>query len=46
MFAAWEKIVESASDTYLDLFRCGIILSGYDLPKGLFSINFVKNGVE
>jgi predicted O-methyltransferase YrrM len=46
MFAAWEKIVESASDTYLDLFRCGIILSGYELPKGLFSINFVKNWSE
>jgi len=40
MFAAWKRITSSATDTYLDLFRCGIILSGYDLPQGLFSINF------
>lgn len=46
MYRAWKKITSSTAETYLDLFRCGVILSGYELPKGLFSINFVKNGVE
>lgn len=44
MYRAWKKITGTDnSKTYLNLFRCGVILSGYDLPGGKFSINFVNN---
>lgn len=43
MYKAWKNIVNSGQNTYLDLYRCGVVMSGYDLPAGLFTLNFVNN---
>jgi len=44
MSNAWEKICEQNSEkTCFNLFRCGIVFSGYDLVTGVFPINFVNN---
>ena len=44
MYRAWKQITKSGnSKTYLNLFRTAIVFSGYDLPAGNFTINFVNN---
>lgn len=45
MYKAWKTIVNSGKNTYLDLYRCGVVMSGYELPVGLFTLNFVNNQV-
>lgn len=46
MFKAWQIIKRlDNSSTYLDLFRMGIVISGYDIPKGFFTINFVNKEI-
>jgi predicted O-methyltransferase YrrM len=46
MHNAWEKIVNmDKSKTYLNLFRSGLVFSGYDMPTGEYPINFVNNQI-
>ncbi len=46
MCLAWKKItLMDNTKTYLNLFRCGVIVYGFDLPAGNFSINFVNNQI-
>jgi predicted O-methyltransferase YrrM len=44
MYKAWKLICEmDHSKTYLNLFRLGVVFSGFELPAGNFPINFVNN---
>ncbi len=43
MHSAWQEIVKTnKNSTCLNLFRCGVVISGFDLPRGEFCLNFVK----
>ncbi|HOZ29457.1 MAG TPA: class I SAM-dependent methyltransferase [Bacteroidales bacterium] len=44
MYSTWEQITKlDKSKTYLNLYRTGLIISGYDTVPGHFTINFVNN---
>lgn len=47
MHSAWKEIVKNnKNSTCLNLFRCGVVISGFDLPRGEFCLNFVKKPSE
>lgn len=44
MYLAWKTIVnKDRNKTYINLYRTGFVFTGYNLPKGAYPINFVKN---
>lgn len=47
MHSAWQEIVKNnTNSTCLNLFRCGVVITGFNLPRGEFCLNFVKKPSE
>lgn len=47
MNRAWKEIVKNnKNSTCLNLFRCGVVITGFNVPRGEYYLNFVKKPIQ